>query len=71
MANRKNKRKPKSSNVKNLKKNTVATTKSVERDIEKFKFYSVVVQTVGMLIISFKAQILKWINQLHEWINQL
>lgn len=64
MANRKKKRKPKNSNVKNLKRTTVVTPSSVERDIEKFKFYSIVVQTVGTLIINFKDHILKWISQL-------
>ena len=44
MAHRKKKRKPKNSNVKNLKKPTIITPNLVERDIEKFKFYSVVVQ---------------------------
>lgn len=62
MAHRKKKRKPKNSNVKDLKKITVATPSSVERDIEKFKFYSVVVHTLGTLIINFKDQILKWIS---------
>ncbi len=62
MAHRKKKRKSKNSNVKDLKKITVATPSSVERDIEKFKFYSVVVHTLGTLIINFKDQILKWIS---------
>lgn len=62
MAHRKKKRKPKNSNVKDLKKITVATPSSVEKDIEKFKFYSVVVHTLGTLIINFKDQILKLIS---------
>lgn len=62
MAHRKKKRKPKNSNVKNLKKPTIITPNSIERDIEKFKFYSVVVQTLGTLIINFKDQILKWFS---------
>ncbi len=59
MANRKKKQKPKNSNVKKTRQSTVPTPKTIERDIEKFKFYSVVVQTLGALIISFKDQILK------------
>ncbi len=62
MAHRKKKRKQKNSNVKNVKKSTVPSPKTIERDIEKFKFYSVVVQTLGTLIISFKDQILKWFS---------
>lgn len=59
MANRKNKRKLKSSNAKNLRKTTTKSPSSIERDIERFKFYSVVVQTIGTLVIAFKDQILK------------
>lgn len=62
MAHRKKKRKQKNSNVKNVKKSTVHSPKTVKRDIEKFKFYSVVVQTLGTLIINFKDQILKWFS---------
>lgn len=62
MANRRKKRKPKNSNVKNLKKSTVATPSSVERDIEKYKFYSVVVHTLGTLIVSFKDQIVQFFS---------
>ena len=58
MAKRKNKRKPKNSNVKKSEVNT----KSTELKIEKFKFYSVVVQVIVTLIISFKDQILKWFS---------
>lgn len=58
MAKRKNKRKPKNSNV----KKSEANIKSTELKIEKFKFYSVVVQTIVTLIIGFKDQILKWFN---------
>ena len=47
---------------KDLKKSIVAPPSSVERDIEKFKFYSVFVHTLGTLIINFKDQILKLIN---------
>lgn len=59
MANRKKKRKPKNSNANNLKNTATKKPNSVERDIEKFKFYSVVVQTLGVLIVNFKDQILK------------
>lgn len=54
MANRKKKRKQRNSNVKKADK-----PNSIERDIEKFKLYSVVVHTIGTLIINFKDQIMK------------
>lgn len=62
MAKHRKNRKPNNSNVKNLKKSIVAPPSSVERDIEKFKFYSVFVHTLETLIINFKDQILKLIN---------
>lgn len=62
MANRKKKRKPKNSNAQNLKTTATNKPKSVERDIERLKFYSVVVHTLGTLIINFKDQILKWFS---------
>lgn len=62
MANRKKKRKPKNSNVKKLKNTKVTKPSSIERDIEKFKLYSVIVQTLGSLLINFKEQILKWFS---------
>ncbi len=62
MAHRKKKRKPKNSNAQNLKTTATKNPKSVERDIEKFKFYSVIVHTLGSIVISFKDQILKWFS---------
>lgn len=62
MAKRNKKRKSKNSNVKKVKKTKVTQPSSTERDIEKFKLYAVIVQTLGTLLINFKDQILKWFS---------